>query len=86
MSYGKEYGQFHTDMTQVTIFDQARSTEALRLKTKAKKMGRGRSWSDIYKMLEDLHNKELLLCWQKLQVKTQLEQGLEFTVAEVEAW
>ena len=76
----EEYGQFHTDMTQVTIFDQARSTEALRLKAKAKKTGRGRSRSDVYKMLLDLQDKELLLRWQKLQVKTQLDQGLEFTL------
>ena len=80
MSYGQEYGQFSTDMTQVTIFDQARSTEALRSKTKTKKTSRGRTRSDVYKMIEDLQDKELLLHWQKLQVKTQLEQGLEFTL------
>ena len=80
MLYGEEYGDFHTDMTQVTIFDQARSTEVLRLKAKAKKTGRGRSQSDAYKMLVDLQDKELLLRWQKLQVKTQLDQGLEFTL------
>ena len=60
MSYGEEYGDFLTDMTQVTIFDQARSTEAPRLKAKGKKAGRGRSWSDVYKLLVDLQDKELL--------------------------
>ena len=86
MSYGQEYGQYSTDSTQFTIFDQARRTEALRSKEKTKKTSRGRNRSDVFKMIEDLQDKELLLCWQKLQVKTQLEQGLEFTVAEVEAW
>ena len=45
---------------------------------KTKKTSRGRFRSDIYKMIEDLQDKELLLRWQKLQVKTQLEQDLEF--------
>ena len=80
MLYGQEYGQFSMDMTQLTIFDQARRTEALRSKTKTKKMSRGRTQSDVYKVIEDLQNKELLLRWQKLQVKTQFEQGLEFTL------
>ena len=50
------------------------------MKAKNKKMGRGCSQNDIYKTLVDLQDKELLLCWQKQQVKTQLEQGLEFTL------
>ena len=80
-TYGEEYGQFSTDMRQITIFDEARSSEALRLKTKGKsKKVRGRSKVDVFRMLEEMQDKELLLRWQKLQVKTQLEQGLEFTL------
>ena len=49
MSFGEEYSNFSTDMSMVTIFDQARKTEAQKskAKNKATSKARGRSRNDV---------------------------------------
>ena len=51
MSHGEEYSDFQTDISQMTVFDQAQSTEALKLKAKNTKTGRGRSRNGVCRML-----------------------------------
>ena len=64
----------------VTIFDQARKTEAKKSKAKSKatSKARGRSRNDVCKMLPDRDDKEMLLHWLRLGVKMLMEHGLKY--------